>query len=71
MLTDLATQVEDVCRAAGYTDGPLNIEARATVQGQVYVIEVAPRNCGNHVPLVQQHVTGFDSSAAFWTALWA
>ena len=35
VLTDLATQVEDVYRAAGYTDGPLNIEARATAHNVV------------------------------------
>lgn len=60
VLADLAAQVERVCDAAGYADGPVNIEARVTPAGGVYVIEVAPRNGGNFVPLIQQHLTGFD-----------
>ncbi len=60
VLADLAAQVERVCSAAGYTDGPVNIEARVTPAGEVYVIEIAPRNGGNYVPVIQQHLTGFD-----------
>lgn len=60
VLADLAGQVEVICRAAGYRDGPVNIEARVTAAGEVYLIEVAPRNGGNFVPVIQQHLTGFD-----------
>lgn len=60
MQADLAALVEHVCRAAGYSDGPVNIEARVNAADELYLIEVAPRNGGNHVPLIQQHLTGFD-----------
>lgn len=60
VLADVATQVEAICRAAGYVDGPVNIEARVTPAGEVYIIEIAPRNGGNYVPIIQQHLTGFD-----------
>jgi biotin carboxylase len=60
VLGDMASQVERVCSAAGYMDGPVNIEARVTPAGDVYLIEVAPRNGGNYVPVIQQHLTGFD-----------
>lgn len=60
VLADLALQVECLARAAGYTDGPVNIEARVAAAGTVHLIELAPRNGGNHVPVIQQHLTGFD-----------
>lgn len=53
-------QVEGICNAIGYMDGPVNIEARVTDAGEVYIIEVSPRNGGNYVPIIQEHLTGFD-----------
>jgi len=53
-------QVEGICNASGYMDGPVNIEARVTPAGEVYIIEVSPRNGGNYVPIIQEHLTGFD-----------
>ena len=57
---DLDGQVEAVARASGYLDGPVNIEARVTAAGDVYLIEIGPRNGGNYIPIIQQHLTGFD-----------
>lgn len=59
VLEDIVAQVEDVSRHAGYMDGPVNIEARITPAGN-YIVEVAPRNGGNYVPIIQQHLTGFN-----------
>jgi biotin carboxylase len=53
-------QVEGICNASGYMKGPVNIEARVTPAGEVYIIEVSPRNGGNYVPIIQEHLTGFD-----------
>jgi len=59
-LGELVRQVEAISRASGYLDGPVNIEARVSPAGEVYVIEVGPRNGGNHIPILQHHLTGFD-----------
>ncbi|MBP1910299.1 ATP-grasp domain-containing protein [Methanolobus bombayensis] len=60
ILNVVVSQVESICKAAGYRTGPVNIEARVTDSGKVYIIEVSPRNGGNYVPIIQEHLTGFD-----------
>lgn len=60
VMQEVIRQVETACRGAGYHEGPLNIEARITPEGQVYLIEVSPRNGGNLVPIIQSALTGFD-----------
>lgn len=56
----IASQVEAIASVSGYRKGPVNIEARVTPEGAIYIIEVSPRNGGNHVPIIIQHLTGFD-----------
>jgi biotin carboxylase len=53
-------QVEAISTASGYRRGPVNVEARVTEEGNIYIVEVSPRNGGNHVPIIIQHLTGFD-----------
>lgn len=60
VLAELRRQIERLSAATGYACGPANIEARVTPAGDVVVVEMAPRNGGNLVPIVQQHLTGFD-----------
>ncbi len=57
---ELVSQVEAIAKATGFLDGPVNIEARVTKIDEVYIIEVGPRNGGNYVPIIQEHLTGFD-----------
>jgi biotin carboxylase len=60
IIADVVAQVEAIAEASGYTNGPVNIEARVTSDGEVYIIEVSPRNGGNYVPIIQEHLTGFN-----------
>lgn len=60
VIAEVVRQVETIARASGYLDGPVNIEARVSPAGDVYVIEIGPRNGGDYIPLIQQHLTGFD-----------
>lgn len=60
VLDELISQVEAIAKATGFLDGPVNIEARVTKTGEVYIIEVGPRNGGNYVPIIQERLTGFD-----------
>jgi len=60
VLGDVVRQVEAIARASGYVDGPVNIEARVAPSGEVYIIEIGPRNGGDFIPIIQQRLTGFD-----------
>lgn len=59
-LAEIIRQVERTSQEAGYLDGPMNIEARITPGGEIFIIEVSPRNGGNFVPVIQGDLTGFD-----------
>lgn len=60
VLRNVVRQVEAIARASGHLDGPVNIEARVSPAGEVFVIEVGPRNGGDHIPLIQHRLTGFE-----------
>ena len=53
-------QAEKLVQAAGYLQGPINIEARIGSDDKAYIIEIGPRNGGNFVPIIQQRLSGFD-----------
>lgn len=55
----LICQIENICKSIGYQTGPLNIEARVSGE-EIYIIEISPRNGGNYIPIIQEHLTGFD-----------
>lgn len=61
---DLAHQVELIAHHCGYRDGAMNIEARVTPEGQVYILEMGPRAGGNFIPVMHQHLTGLDTVLA-------
>ena len=44
----------------GFNSGGLNIEARITEDGKVYIMEIGPRNGGNFTPRIIEYATGFD-----------
>ena len=60
VLGDVVRQVEAIAQASGHVDGPVNIEARVTAAGEVYIIEVGPRNGGDYIPIIQHRLTGFE-----------
>lgn len=62
-MASVIEQVEKVVQAAGYFDGPINIEARVD-KGRAYIVEVGPRNGGNFVPVLQHRLSGFDFTQA-------
>lgn len=59
-LEAVARQVETLAAHVGYTDGPLNLEARLDVGSEPVLIELAPRTGGAFTPESQQLMTGFD-----------
>lgn len=59
-IEEIARQVEAIAQCAGYLNGPVNIEARIASNGQVYIMEIGPRNGGHFVPQAILHATGVD-----------
>ncbi|RBI66237.1 hypothetical protein DQ400_14395 [Vreelandella sulfidaeris] len=63
-MQSVVAQTEKLLQAAGYLNGPINIEARIGSDDKAYIIEIGPRNGGNFVPIIQQHLSGFDFTKA-------
>ncbi|MDL2239388.1 ATP-grasp domain-containing protein [Bacteroidales bacterium OttesenSCG-928-K22] len=54
-------EVERFISLVGFKQGGINIEARiSAADGNVYLIEVGPRNGGNFTPIVIQYAAGFN-----------
>jgi len=69
-LNRLKAHMEHILVAAGYQQGPINIDAFITPDGQPFVHEIAPRNGGNYLPRAIELNTGIDLvGAAVETAL--
>ena len=51
VVADTVVQVEAIAEASGYTNGPANIEARVTSDGEVYIIEVSQEMVETMCPL--------------------
>jgi biotin carboxylase len=59
-IEEIKRQVESIARLAGYSNGPVNIEARVNREGKVYIMEIGPRSGGHFVPQAIYHATGFN-----------
>lgn len=55
--------VQEIITALGFTQGPCNIEYIVSTKGEVYILEIGPRNGGNLIPFGIQEVTGIDLTA--------
>jgi biotin carboxylase len=56
----LKYELQALIDKVGLEMGPLNLEFRIGQSGDVYLMEVAPRNGGNMLPQLATHATGFD-----------
>ncbi len=56
--------VDNAIHLSGYKNGPVNIEARITDNGEIYIMEIGPRSGGNFVPQIINYATGFDMVGA-------
>lgn len=57
-------ETERLIECGGLTQGAVNIEARVTAGGEIYLLEVGPRAGGNYVPQLMEAATGFDELTA-------
>lgn len=60
MRQSLRTELQELITRVGLKMGPMNLEFRIGPSGEVYLMEVTPRNGGNMIPQLVMHATGFD-----------
>jgi biotin carboxylase len=56
--------LERILFAAGYRQGPINLDVLITTSGEPFVIEIGPRAGGNFIPTAISYRTGVDLVAA-------
>ena len=59
-LQKVTAAVKQIIKKSGYLFGPMNIEARINARNEIYIMELGPRNGGNHIPTAICHSTGFN-----------
>lgn len=52
--------VQEILTEIGYRQGPCNVEYVVDSKGEVYIMEIGPRNGGNLIPFALQECTGVD-----------
>jgi biotin carboxylase len=57
-------EIETILKKLGFKTGAFNVEFVVDSDGEVWVIEIGPRNGGNLIPQVIKHVSGVDTIAA-------
>jgi biotin carboxylase len=60
MRRSLRQELQRLITEVGLNMGPMNLEFRFGRGGEVYLMEVTPRNGGNMIPQLVMHATGFD-----------
>lgn len=66
---DVHTAVQQILSYAGYRNGPINVEARFNSGGELYIMEIGPRNGGYFVPLAIELSSGFNLVSALMDQL--
>lgn len=61
---DIVKKINDdvnrIVKLSGFRNGPINIEARVSMDRNHYIMEIGPRSGGHFVPQAIQYATGFD-----------
>lgn len=65
-LQQVETEVAQIIKKSGYNFGPVNIEARINAKGEIFVMEIGPRNGGNYIPQAIYHSIGFNMLEALF-----
>jgi len=58
------SKIEAILKKLNFNTGAFNVEFVVDKDGEVWVIEIGPRNGGNLIPQVIKHVSGVDTIAA-------
>ena len=60
----VVNDVKSMIRISGFRCGAINVEARVSNSGEIYIIEIGPRTGGNYIPQLMQLSTGYDEVTA-------
>ena len=63
-LLPLREKLQSVLQAAGFRQGPFNVDALITTSGEPWIIEIGPRSGGNFIPRAIHLHTNIDVTAA-------
>lgn len=59
-IQNVENEVFKAIKHSGFKNGAVNIEARITQNGDIYIMEIGPRSGGNFVPQIIEYATGFN-----------
>ena len=68
----MSLAINEISRAislSGLRDGPVNIEARISGDGKVYIMEIGPRSGGSLTPQIIFYSSGFDMLGASFDSM--
>lgn len=65
----LEQDVDKLIQVSGFSNGPINIEARINKEGKAFIMEIGPRSGGHFVPQAIKYGTGFDMVKAILDSL--
>jgi biotin carboxylase len=59
-ISQLEQEINRLIHLTGFSNGPINIEARINNDGKTYIMEIGPRSGGHFVPQAIKYGTGFN-----------
>lgn len=68
-ISQLEQDVDKLIQVSGFSNGPINIEARINKVGKAFIMEIGPRSGGHFVPQAIKYGTGFDMVKAILDSL--
>ncbi len=68
-ISQLEQDVDKLIQVSGFSNGPINIEARINKEGKAFIMEIGPRSGGHFVPQAIKYGTGFDMVKAILDSL--
>ena len=68
-INEIAGLVDSIIRASGFDNGAINVEARVSSRGLIYVMEIGARCGGHYVPQAIFHSSGFSIVSAIMDSI--
>lgn len=60
LISKVEDQISAIVKKTGFTNGPVNVEARIDEKGDIYIMEIGPRSGGTLTPQTILYSCGFD-----------
>jgi biotin carboxylase len=63
-IKQIKSELTKIIQLSGFKNGPINIEARINHKGEIFIMEIGPRNGGHFVPQAIKYATEFNMVSA-------